>query len=508
MSPKHRHFLGVPVFLLLVGMALTSPSDGLWGEVTSSTPPAAAGEITARGGDKEFSLTHGIYGVLHEDGVLSDDGVRLSLDDGTALMASDGMITLRAGDSLLSGFHGAFLATRSADRVSVWALTAPVLLVRDEFRLVVPQGMHGSFAINALPSTFSLTAAAESRSTLQVIDAGAARDQLQVLARLAPVVLPVDTLSPLHALRIAVQSGDRAAAHALLQQAELQNLLLGGLPAEIITAPLSAAEAMPSIAQELLQSLTDENLWLLASLHPAYRDAAWETSGPAKMPLQPRLLRWLELPSSAVTEGLSQRVVDRWQEQVHKYLLTRDDADVAEFLHALLLTLSDYRTFAEDNGFPERLTRIAGALTALVDPLRDLLPTAEDEELYARWSDIGTIPPYSDPPPSPNSEPEPVPVELQEEPAAEAPFDPAVVQAQAKQMLLGAGALFTTQTVLQATTATQVTVSGLLFASEDGEHTYDAVLDLPASQMSAIHRDGELLPYALSLEAFGKWAGR
>lgn len=532
MPIKHRHFLGIPVFLLLVGMTMASVGSELRGDIGASVP-SVAGEITARGSDRAFSLPRGISGLLHEDGILSDDGAELTLREGTALVTSDGMISVRAGNLLIAGFHGSFLVSTTGQKLSVLALTMPVLLQRDGFRLIIPAGMQGEWAVDALPSAFDLAGVAAERERLRMIDAGVAREQLQALRQLDPVALPslddgalfwlpwMPFVLPLAEQRMAddadrmrlsrlrevLASGDAAQARLQLEDDDVRRILQSELPETVFPILLSSAAAVPSAAQELLTETQDIPLWLLASFHPAFVSAAWETPGPISMPQEPRMLRWLQLPSSDVGTAFPARAVDRWESQVQQYLENAEPADRAGMLSALLMTLNDYRVFVEKSEYPERLHRYAGALQRLISPFASEL-SPRDRDLYAAWKNIDAIGPYSEPPPAPVASPvQDAPVLHDEQPAAsEEPFDAAAVEAQVKQQLLGAGALFTIQTEIHAESAARVLVSKLIFASSSGESQYRFVLDPTTNTVSAIERDGALQPYPLTLEAVGRWA--
>jgi hypothetical protein len=252
---------------------------------------------------------------------------------------------------------------------------------------------------------------------------------------------------------------------------------------------------MPSVAQELLAYVHDPALWLLVSFHPQYRLAAWQNDG-AGMPLSARILRWLELPASDVLEPLPERVIDEWREQIQAY-----KGDSA-FVESLLTAMEGFHRFAEQSQFPQRLRRYAEALQAIVKDPSDL--SADAQAQLHLWTDVDAIPPYSEPEPLPV--PEPVASSSSSWSSSELPFESGVVEQTAKQKLLAAGALFTVQTSLKAEHATVVAVSDILFASLDAEHTYRFTYDFATDQVSHIEREGQAMPYALTLEAFVNWA--
>jgi len=168
------------------------------------------------------------------------------------------------------------------------------------------------------------------------------------------------------------------------------------------------------------------------------------------------------------------------------------------------VTLLDYRTFVESSEFPQRQQRYAGALQQVVGPFASALPR-EDQDLYAPWKTVDAIAPYSEPPSAVAPEPTTHPVKTETAEPAE-PFDATELETRTKRILLTTGALFTTQTTVHAESARHVTVKGLLFVSADGEHIYDFIFDPEKNEVRDMYRERELLPYPLSLEAFGKWA--
>jgi len=309
---KHRHFLGLPIFLFLLGITLWTGGEQLRGDMFPADIPQ--GSINARGADRAFSLQRGVYGLLQEDGVLQDDGMTLAVHDGTVLVVSEGAITLQAGNIAFSGFHGGFLASKTGQKLSVFSLTTPVLLQRDAFRVIIPVGMWGEWMEDAVPSTFDLQAVADVQGNLRLLDPTVTREELRTLSQLQPAPLPSFDGGAvlwggerLHRLQEILQSGDLAEARALLDDEDVQRLLRSDdlLPA-VFTTLLVSAKGLPSVAQDLLTETRDNDLWLLASFHPAFVSAAWETPGSVTMPRELRLLPGSSCPLPT-SEPLSPR---------------------------------------------------------------------------------------------------------------------------------------------------------------------------------------------------------
>lgn len=515
-------------------MSLPAGNASLLPDASAATIAPAAGAIFARGGDKEFSLPRGIYGLLQEDGILEDDGVELSIRDGAALFASDGMARVRMGDMVVSGFHGGFLASNAGSRLSIFALTTPVLLQRDEFRLIIPAGMRGEWTAGSIPDTFSPQIAADAGAGLSVLNTSVMREELHRLSRLhtppplqvageasfrIPLLPPVFSAAEermrlredgarIGRLLKALRSADQAQARAQLEDEAVRRLVRSDdLPPGVFQALLASSAGMPSISRDILAETRDGDLWILASFHQYFSAAAWEAPASPAIPRPLRLLRLLQLPSSDTGPAVSERVVARWTAQLKDELDAAAPDERAGFTHALLTTMRDYMTFSKSSGFPERTGRYAAALRQIIGQYASQLER-EDRDLYATWEAMDVIAPYIEPPLPITPVPAAVNPTVSEnaEPAQEASFDAGAAEARAKQFILGAGALFTTQTSVRAESAGRVAVQNLLFVSANGEHTYDFLFDSEKNEARDIHRDREPLPYPLSLDAFGTWA--
>lgn len=537
MHLRHRHFLGIPVFLFFLGTAMfwDAGNASLLPDTSDATTAPAAGAISARGGDEEFSLPRGIYGLLQEDGMLEDDGVELSIRDGAALFASDGMARVRMGDVIVSGFHGGFLASNAGSRLSIFALTAPVLLQRDEFRLIIPAGMRGEWAAGLIPGAFSPQIAADAGAGLSVLNTSVMRDELQRLSRLRPTPplqvagdasfrmpwLPLVFPAAEERMRLrgdgarlsrlleALRSGDQAKARTQLEDEGVRRLVRSDdLPSGVFQALLASSAGLPSISRDILAETRDGDLWVLASFHPDFAAAAWEAPVSPAIPRPLRLLRLLQLPSSDTGPAAPERAVARWTAQLKDELDAAAPAGRAGFMHALLTTMRDYMAFAEVGGFPERTGRYAASLRQIIGRYAPEL-TREDYDLYAPWEAADVIAPYIEPPTPAAPVPSAVNPAVSEstKTAQEASFDADAAEARAKQFLHDAGALFTTQTSVRAESAGRVAVQNIIFASADGDRAYDFIFDQEKNEALDIRREKELLPYPMRLEAFAKWAG-
>ncbi|MSR87402.1 hypothetical protein EXS70_04520 [Candidatus Peribacteria bacterium] len=520
---SHRHFLAAPLFALLVAVTAFVSFGSAQANVLRDAAPTE--DIRAVGGDTAFTFDAGIAGILREDAILRDSD-ELRLEEGTAMFSSDGLMRVHVGNVVLSAFHGGFLVARTGDKFSVHALTSPVVLTHGSFRLAIPAGMQGTFA-QELPSLAALADIVAEQGRLEAIPGDLLRDELRELQTIPINALPAfhseTVLSPLFlpfalpaaqerseenagtarlsSLYRALSAGDAESAHALLRSEDMRALLSAPtLPTGTLPALLSVAAGIPSAAQEIIPSVTDPDFWFLLAIHPLYRSAAWEAGGSPAMPQSVHIQRWLQFPPSDIGDAVPPRAVSRWQEEIQKYLTLSDHPEV--FLELLLKALDPYRTFAEASDYPERLQRYATALQSLIEPHEhDLTPAGQ--ALYARWKTVDDIAPYVDAAPLPQAQPSP---DVEIIPKVAQPFDAKALEQTTKQLLLSVGALYTVETALHAEAADTVTVKGILFASTLGEHRYDFTINPASKQLNNITQDGQSLPYALTLEAFGKWA--
>lgn len=525
--PKHRHFLAVPLAIAVLVSTVWTTSIPMRAATAALTQVSE--NIVATGAEKSVAFADGTYGSLHEDGVLAVLDDTVILRDGVVLLASRGVVRLQAGSARLTGFHGGFVAILSGEKLTVLALTTPVVLHNGTFTVIIPSGMQGEWMLADIPAYFDLQASAAERHALTAIAPSIVRASLERLHQLTPAplpALPTATVEPsllapirlpaaeeraaaaageslLAELRSAVAEETPAHALALLADASLQkHLFSSDAPPDAIPVLLAEAAHLPSVVQELLQYVSDADLWLLTSLHPGYHGSAWELAvSPLGMTRHTRELRELLFPSSDVAETYSPRASDRWKRQVH--LSLAGSSDPAYFINALLTSMAGYRAFAEEHAYPERLRRYAAALHEIVQPYENDL-SDDARALFADWQDVDAIAPYIDPP-APVTR-ESVVASSSSSSVESEPFDPAVVQAQAKQRLQSAGALFTLETRIEAVSATEASISRIIFASMSGEHSYDFTINLATNQAETIFRDGQTMPYALSLDAFAQWA--
>jgi hypothetical protein len=268
---------------------------------------------------------------------------------------------------------------------------------------------------------------------------------------------------------------------------------------EIIPSLLANAHEDPGMVMELLPLASgDEELTLLTSLHPEFRSAAWMLAVPTTLSEKARMMRLLALPQSDVLpEGIPGFVIQRWGLALREELLKQEDPLV--LFRELLAVLHPLLGRAQEQGYPERVQNyvrvlaMAASLLELppdlahevgsLEKLVEIIPKAKTAEraidvtLQASSPEIPTIPPIS----------------------------PEEVEARASRALLDAGALFTVNTRIRATSPGIAKVDSIVFPSSAGDRILDFELDVLRGEVRSISDSGRFLPYAVPLSAFAAW---
>ncbi len=463
MPLRHRHFLAVPVllgtFVAIAGLdtLLAHPvMDASATQVLRTTDVQADSAQT-------YQEASGLRAELTEGTYLRDQWGTLQLFQGTAFVSGPLTVRVQVDDIVLRGFHGAYqvYASASSDSIAVYAVSTPVLIEQGETSILLPAGTQVAF-----------------EGTDSVAD-----------------VHPIPEQQLRDLLLRARQIGDVAAAPQTNADAGIEEALA------------RAAQEPPSVAADLMGSLTDPWTWLILSFHPDFREAAWSVPGPRDIPLSVRQKRWL-LFASPYTGERGPLGIRRWADEVQKFVL--QDPEAMTFLDALFARLVDFQT-TEGEAQADSVRQMRDALQDAFQgfPVDTLSP--ETRQHWNTFFSAGEILPYVDVQPV---EPE-ASASSADAPAssssasAEKPLtaaEAAEVAASAKETLSQNGGLFTGRTSVTALSRTTVQVRDIIFADATGEHTYAFALDLAHNQVQKIERDKQLLPYYLPLDLFSRWA--
>jgi hypothetical protein len=136
-NSQHRHTVVFPLFVGLMALSLVPAivhveahlvAEGEWQAVETSIP---------------LSFASGEYGVLEKGGTIAVDAHGIAMQKGAVLMASQSLLSMHVRDVDLFALQGSVFVSTSTDAFTVAALTAPVLLRHDDFRMLIPTGMQG-----------------------------------------------------------------------------------------------------------------------------------------------------------------------------------------------------------------------------------------------------------------------------------------------------------------------------------------------------------------------------
>ncbi len=136
--PRHRHFVTFPVLVALIAAGFADVSREL-SHVAASVQSVFSGDS-----DEHFSLPSGIYGIVRGGTLAEQDGI-LSLDGGSAVIASSGIIRFQAGTAKLTAMDGVFQVSFGSRGITIAAVTSPVTVFSGDQRMVVPAGMQWTF---------------------------------------------------------------------------------------------------------------------------------------------------------------------------------------------------------------------------------------------------------------------------------------------------------------------------------------------------------------------------
>ncbi len=518
----HRHFLAAPCFLLTIaaialgGLGASSQEFVHWEE-------HPAGNV--------FSLT-GVRGMVSLGGNIDISGEEIELREGSVLLSSDGLATLRASRFALLGLAGAFHATLQGDVLSVAAISSPVLILDGERRMLVPMGLQWRGTVSSLPSLDAgLGPWADARSA-QSLPTHFQEDQLRRIALLPEPeeTLPTSRMSlplsfwklsyllpkaqerwgerwsdgVLGVLRQRIERGDEEGARALLGDPRFADALSSARGAQVLLSLLLRAPEGSNLESSILSMLQEghESLWLLTALHPRYRALAWTLPHPAVSEESQAALLFALPQSDILPEALLPFTLERWAQAVSSL------RDPVPFLEELVARLSPFIARLEEQGYPERARHLAQVLLFLAEP-HDSSLSLEARDLLQRMEtmDQVSLDPVDWEALQAPAEEEVVSGEEEKE-VADAPqdFNAQEAEGRAYQLLREAGGLFTIETELHALSPDVVHASSVVFASPAGERLFDLDIDVARGVVREVSVDGEEFPYEVPLRSFAEWA--
>ena len=541
-QPKsHRHFVAVPLAALIVSISV------LDGALPVAAQPELSASVTRPSEGEALSLPRGMQAILYSGRGFSIVDRSVAFEDGSALVNSDGLMTLTVAGNRISAFSGAFYLSYFGDDISIAAVNTPVL-VRDGSRLmVVPAGMQwrtgDADKLPLLQAGYPLWL--QARQVQEFPNRFLIR-QLQNLAFLPEkedVLPPVRSFGPLPlwtklptlkvgtaresaeqawqeevlgTLRGLIESGDGDATDAFLRD-ERYREVFASEEAYALFVALLLRQSEESLMRSLLLSylIVDENFWLLASLHPDLREETWALFSQHENP-EARTLRLFLLPTSNVTaHAVSSSVMQRWVYELSK--LERGEK-AQQLVQAIVEQHLPLVSTFEERGYPERSRTLATALLTLVEKTQISLASDLSSELseltsFERMS-LETPPPVELPDPEEEQVEEVVVeepvviVDIEVEQPEEEPvfsYSPAVVERRTYTLMRDIGALFTVETEIDAVAPNTARVRNIVFPADKGDYTLDFHFDVAKGEVNQIVMGSREHPYPLSLEAFRDW---
>lgn len=432
------------------------------------------------------------------------------------LLHDDGMITFRWNSLSLYGMHGAFTVSEQADRLSIAALTTPVLVRGMDTWSIVPIGFQwrsdrGSVLL-PIPSAFQYA-------------------KLQALSAVSPVPRREQWYTSMifpGALRLPMAEQRREDVlrmrylTTLARQVEQERPIARMMQNDAIVVALSSRDGyrmLPSLLAELVDAPFDRSLLfpflfqeeegvLLALFHATFRDQAALLETDVLSP-EARAVYHLSLPrSDLLPHALSKLAVSQWENDVVRELSGRTDP--LPFLSTLLATVEDVVRECARHGYVERAERYIAVmrnLASIVELTPELQERLEDLPLLLTVS-ASVSPVVAS---SSSSHSSVSPLSVVEDPAIGpelAEREPAEWEDLRKRViadLTAQGGMFISKTTIEPLSPTAVRVASLVLATSKGDELIDLTYDTEWQEVSDVIRGSTQYPYAVPLQQFVEW---
>lgn len=523
---KHRHWIAVPAFALVLGIIFVL---GRGGEFVSSTlHPAAFEQMGSSAEDRIVNFPNSsVYARVFRGADFEFWNNRAVLRKGSILVASPGMAEVYVDRSIIKGIDGAFHVNMKGDIVTVSALTTAVSVRIGQSMLVVPSGylwksgssladrsdgwdkwLHdrkprkipGSFSKSMIKFADELLSVGEGAAQPQSVSAAPQKHFWQFAAA-HDRAMDRWAAQVQEAVSAAVTHNDRASLEQVL---ESQDALFALPNASSLAASLMAGKSLPMQKAQVLPLLqSDPDLFVALSLHPTLRSAAWAQGAP-DLEDDEALVRLASFPFADNTqESASNLLVHQWQEEFLIELSRMNDAGA--FLSVYLPSLAALAQEYAAQGYPERAIHyLSSALVfgaarrdALSEATRGLLDALAAQDLSAVVSQ--RVQPLQEKPAAPVAR------------ADHAPVPPSAKEAEAlinqvREALRQAGAVFSVQTGFDAISKTRIKVTGIIFSNGKVDRSLNFTWDLEKDEVRNISTGGKTLPFPLTFEQLVAWA--
>lgn len=522
----HRHAVLVPLFL-----AVTVVST------LSTAKREAQHASTVSGESEEFRTRNGVVGRREKGTSVSFEAADPVLSEGEVLLKGEGRVALDVPGGTLLGLFGGFSAIRHGDTITIAALTTPVLLVRDDgARLLVPVGYQWRGIPAALGSFDQGISLWEEARKVSLLPSDFRRRQLHSLEALPgdagnAVLPPARSLFPaepafttflrfpaadqraegqwfrdvLGVVRGALESQEPERALEILRREDVRSTLQARRDQERETILVLAGRALTHAGVEhlLLPSVLTEDLALVLSVHPDFREVFWTLpEGEAQFTTpEGSAIAVLTFPGAdMLPQGAADIAVRSWAGFADRVLKDGGDRSTALF-EELTERMRTVISFAEQEQYAERTRRYADVLAALRQG-RSVSPEVDREiQRLSALDSVRLTPKPAMSEASLQASLVPPVIRVEDRPS----FDSRAVEALARQILGDSGALWSLKTTVEAVGPATASIRNIVFATPSGDKAFTFSLDTDSRTVQGIVQDGTTLPFAISLEQFLAW---
>ncbi len=511
---RHRLYVVLPLFLAIAWMGVSGNSHASLLDAVSLTQ---SGSLTMIDTDR----------IALEGGRVTATGATIEIHE-SSLIAGKSLMILQADGFTVEGWNGVFEADASAQqKLTIAALTTPVLLKRDLERWIVPVGMQ--LTISDQPSALSGSIAdwISARRPLALPDHYLRErlpeaDRLMTLLAIHPLVADQSFLPPLigHNFRLPAAEQEAKKHDASQRLADLSAVLNHGDVAAfdaLISNPLTGDALNHADRQDLLtvlslalsvkrdvqilSALNDADTVALLRFHPLLRDRV-SLSSDAAANARLLLLSQMLIPVSDRDEAaVSPLAVQAWQNGWQ--MLAESGALTSDTLNVVLPTITADIVALDTAGYPERARGYAAALVAGIEQLPDnlsadaLVSLDQLRSVYDIARSVTSVDPVT----------VPAPAAVTAIPAAIiAPVGQVVMpENDVRSMLIAHGCMFTAQSALRQKEGGAYLVDSVVIGTPAGDTLISFTFDPVQNLVTDIEKDGQILPYSLSLEKYLEW---
>ncbi len=426
-----------------------------------------------------------------------------SEEDG--LIAGKSIVTATINDLTLSGWNGAFhIDAASTDRVTIAALTTPVVATRSDVQWIVPVGMQltidadasstldASWLQNHRPQRLPVHYVREMLPKVEVLMERVRLSALPAAETTLPPLLgsalrfdaaenrawEQETALRLSVLTQAMQESDDALIDELLLRQDTQQALQHA-PVQQLWTVLSLAAASNRDALILPFLLDDADAALIARYHPLLSDRAWVYPG-SDTDRSALLLQILLPQSDRAGDPRPEAVIRAWQDGWQA--LVKDEAQ-ATFIRETVLPLIREDIVALDrDGYPARARAYSDALAAAFG--------SEQEVIVDARVDIAEEQ-----------------IDEAEERATEEPevTQEIISEDQVRKILSDLGVMFTSKSALSLNEDGSYAIRDIVMGTNTGDRVLSFTYQPSRDLVSGIEHEGKILPYSLSLEQYLTW---